>query len=380
MNWIPSFIEIFNLPACHAAGWGFGVTFAVSILFVMTKGWHGVFTMDHANGVQKFHTEPTPRIGGIPIVMGLVVAWVKLPVDVQKLISPLLLAGMPAFIFGLGEDVTKRVGVTQRLVATMASGALAWWMTDYSLTRVDVWGADWLMKFTLVSVLFTAFAVGGVANAINIIDGFNGLACTAATLAFLAYAVIAYQVGDHNLASVCLVLAACVCGFFWVNWPLGKMFLGDGGAYFVGFALAWVAVLILARYEAVSAFAVLLVCVHPVVEVLFSIYRRRIKKLHPGSPDRLHFHSLVSQRFVRQRFAGWPNVWRNSLTGLLVGLMTLIAAVLACLTWKSILLSALGFVGLSLGYVALYARMVRFRWSSPIEFLMVKPSTVVAKG
>jgi len=56
----------------------------------------------------------------------------------------------------------------QRLLATMASGLLAWWITDYSLTRVDIWGADWLLSFTLLSVIFTAFAVGGVANTINI--------------------------------------------------------------------------------------------------------------------------------------------------------------------------------------------------------------------
>lgn len=379
MNLLQSIQDVFLLPASSAAGWGFVMTFAMCTLLVLTKRWHGVFSMDHTDGVQKFHTAPTPRIGGIPIVLGLIVAWAKLPADVQQLVTPILLAGMPAFIFGLAEDVTKRVGVAQRLLATMASGALAWWITDYSLSRVDVWGVDWLMKFTLVSVLFTAFAVGGVANAINIIDGFNGLASTAASLAFVGYAVIAYQVGDAALASVCLVLAACVWGFFWVNWPFGKIFLGDGGSYFVGFALAWVAVLMLERNASVSAFAVLLVCVHPVIEVVFSIYRRRIKKMHPGHPDRLHFHSLVKQRYVRRWFAGVSNSWRNSITGLLVGLMTVSAVVIASLTCESVVMSALGFIGLSLGYVAIYARMVRHHWCSPVEFLMVKPVGVLAR-
>jgi UDP-N-acetylmuramyl pentapeptide phosphotransferase/UDP-N-acetylglucosamine-1-phosphate transferase len=91
----------------------------------------------------------------------------------------------------------------------MASGLLAWWLTDYSLSRVDVWGIDWLLKYTLISVVFTSFAVGGVANAINIIDGFNGLASTMATLAFAGFAVIAWSVGDANLASVAIILAVC---------------------------------------------------------------------------------------------------------------------------------------------------------------------------
>jgi UDP-N-acetylmuramyl pentapeptide phosphotransferase/UDP-N-acetylglucosamine-1-phosphate transferase len=271
-----------TLNTITAAAWGFFSCFAFCVLSVVTKRWHGALTMDFTDGIQKFHTAPTPRIGGIPIVLGLVVAWSVAQQELKDLLLPILLAGMPAFLFGVAEDLTKRVGVMQRLLATMASGLLAWWITDYSITRVDIWGVDWLLSFTLVSVIFTAFAVGGVANAINIIDGFNGLASTMATLAFVGYALIAWQVGDYTLANTSLVLAACVWGFFWVNWPFGKIFLGDGGSYFIGFALAWAAVMLLARNQSVSAFAALVVCVHPVTEVLFSIYRRKVRKDHPG--------------------------------------------------------------------------------------------------
>jgi len=364
---------VFSSPALQAAAWGMVASFALCVLLVLTKRWHGALTMDHLEGIQKFHTAPTPRIGGVPIVLGLVMAWGKAPADIKALITPILFAGLPAFIFGVLEDITKRIGVMQRLLATMASGLLAWWITDYSLTRVDIWGVDWLLSFTLVSALFTAFAVGGVANSINIIDGFNGLASTASTLAFAGYALMAWQVGDQQLAAVALVLGACVWGFFWVNWPLGKIFLGDGGSYFIGFALAWVAVMLIERNPGVSAFAALLVCVHPVTEVLFSIYRRKIKKMNPGHPDRLHFHSLVKQRYVRRWLPKQPTHIRNSITGLLVGGMTVIATVLANLCMHSVLLSAVAFLALSLGYVAIYARMVRHHWCSPIEFLLVKP-------
>lgn len=348
-------------------------SFALCLLMVLTKRWHGSLTMDSAVGIQKFHTAPTPRIGGVPIVLGLIVAWSKAPEEVKHMITPILLAGLPAFLFGLAEDITKRVGVLHRLLATMASGLLAWWITDYSLTRVDVWGVDWMLQFPLMSALFTAFAVGGVANAINIIDGFNGLASTASTLAFIGYAMIAWQVGDQTLAGVSLVLAACVWGFFWVNWPLGIIFLGDGGSYFIGFALAWGAVMLVERNPSVSAFAVLLVCAHPVIEVLFSIYRRRIKRGNAGLADRMHFHSLVKQRYVRRWLPTLPIHVRNSITGLLVGCMTLTAVVLANLCMHSIWMSAAAFVGLSLGYVTIYARMVKFHWCSPIAFLLSKP-------
>lgn len=373
---IQSVTGVFTSPALNAATWGFASSFALCVLLVLTKRWHGALTMDFTDGVQKFHTAPTPRIGGVPIVLGLIVAWGKAPYDIQQMLTPILFAGMPAFLFGVAEDITKRVGVMHRLLATMASGLLAWWLTGYSLSRVDIWGVDWLLQFTLVSALFTAFAVGGVANSINIIDGFNGLASTASTLAFVGYAMIAWQVGDQNLASVALVCAACVWGFFWVNWPLGKIFLGDGGSYFIGFALAWVAVMLIERNPSVSAFAALLVCVHPVTEVLFSIFRRQIKKLHPGQPDRLHFHSLVKQRYVRRWFSSMSNAARNSITGALVGLMTLTAIVVANLVHSSHWTSLLGMSALGLGYVSIYARMVRHHWCSPIAFLLAKPPNI----
>ena len=373
MNTLHAFQGVFQSPALHAAAWGFASTFALCVLMVITKRWHGAITMDFTDGVQKFHTAPTPRVGGIPIVLGLVMAWGKAPADMQAMLTPILFAGLPAFIFGVAEDITKRVGVMQRLLATMASGLLAWWITDYSLSRVDIWGVDWLLSFTLVSVVFTAFAVGGVANSINIIDGFNGLASTMSTLAFVGYAMIAWQVGDTTLAGVSLVLAACVWGFFWVNWPFGKLFLGDGGSYFIGFALAWVAVLLIERNPSVSAFAALMVCVHPVTEVLFSIYRRKIRQEHPGMPDRLHFHSLVKRRYVARWFGQFSNAVRNSITGALIGLMTVTAVILSSLSHNSGLVAAFFFVGLCLGYVAIYARMVRHHWCSPIAFLLVKP-------
>jgi UDP-N-acetylmuramyl pentapeptide phosphotransferase/UDP-N-acetylglucosamine-1-phosphate transferase len=149
--------------------------------------------------------------------------------------------------------------------------------------------------------------------------------------------------------------------------------LGDGGSYFIGFALAWVAVLLIERNPGVSAFAALLVCVHPVTEVLFSIFRRRIKQQHPGHPDRLHFHSLVKQRYVRRWFGGLSNAVRNSITGVLVGFMTLTAIVLANLVYRSHWAASLGMVAMGLGYVAIYARMVRFSWCSPAVFLLSKP-------
>jgi UDP-N-acetylmuramyl pentapeptide phosphotransferase/UDP-N-acetylglucosamine-1-phosphate transferase len=365
--------DILSSPVIETAAWGSATCFLLSVLIVLTKKLHGSVTMDSSDGIQKFHTTPTPRVGGLPIVIGLSVAWFTSTIEIKYILTPILIAGLPALLFGLAEDITKRVSVLARLLATMSSGFLAWWLTDYSISRVDVWGIDWLLKYSLASVMFTSFAVGGVANAINIIDGFNGLASTMVTLAFVGFAVIAWSVGDATLASVAIILAACVWGFFWVNWPFGKLFLGDGGSYFIGFALAWVAVLLIERNPSVSPFAALLVCIHPVSEVLLSIFRRKLKKINPGHPDRLHFHSIVKQRYVRRWFGYLSFELRNSVTGLFVGFMTLTAILIASMVNQNSLLSLLSVIALAMGYVAIYARMIRFQWCSPFLFLTTQP-------
>ena len=376
MNLLDATIALFRMPELTSAVVAFLASFLLCIAVVLTKRWHGAFSMDTTDGIQKFHSAPTPRIGGIPIVLALVIAWGKSSAEIQTLLAPILFAGMPAFLFGIAEDLTKQIGVVQRLLATMASGLLAWWITDYSLSRLDLWGFDLLMQFTFFSVIFTAFAVGGVSNAVNIIDGFNGYAGLTCTIAFIGFALIAVQVGDKNLAVVSLSLAACVWGFFWINWPFGKLFLGDGGAYFLGFALAWIGVLLIERNSSVSAFSALVICILPITEVLFSIFRRKVRNDHPGKPDSLHFHSLLQRRYARKWFVKWPSLARNSFVGVFMGLMSLPSALMANLMYSNTICCVMTSLLFALGYVAFFARMTRHRWCSPIGFLIVKPTTL----
>lgn len=371
----------FLLQQLSGLVWVFAMALGGALLLVWTSRWHGRFSMDGTQGVQKFHTQPTPRVGGLPIVSALALwawGWAEEGESLQ-LLQWLLLSGSVAFGFGLLEDLTKRVGVLVRLLATMASGVLAWWVSDVSLTRVDLPALDTLFGWVPFSVLFTAFAVGGVANALNIVDGFNGLASSTAVWAALGLAAIAVAVGDTALATVCVWLAAAALGFFCVNWPFGKLFLGDGGSYFLGFALAWCSVLLIERNPGVTAFAPLVVCALPIIEVLFSAFRRKVRQQSPGAPDRLHLHSIVKQRYVRRWLSGAPRWWRNSVTGVLVGAATLVCSLLAYLFHESALGAAVVFVTLAIVYVSVYARMVRQHWCSPFAFLLQVPKSGLRK-
>lgn len=343
--------------AAGAAAW-----FA-AVLLVLTKDLHGHHSLDSTFGPQRFHTQPTPRIGGIAIVCGVLLGTLLIAGEARYLLQNLVVAGVPAFAFGLLEDLTKRVSVARRLFATLGSGLLGWFVTGISLTHLNVPGLDLLLLWSPLAILFTAFAVSGVANAFNIIDGFNGLASGTAVIVLTAMGLLSLHLGDVQLSHVCVILAAAVLGFLLVNWPLGKLFLGDGGAYFVGFAIAWVAVLLLQRHPQVSAWCPLLICAYPVLEVLFSMLRRRRRHLHVGHPDRVHLHSLVMRRLVCQRFPNWSRTLCNSSTGAVLWLMTLLPALWAVSFYDNTPMLALGLIVYALGYQALYARLVWFRWN-----------------
>lgn len=331
------------------------------LLLVLTKAWHGRFTLDALHGVQRAHLAPTPRIGGVGIFLALVVVAVYMAgAPVGALLAPVLIAGIPVFVLGLLEDLFKRDSISERLGATFVSALLAWWIMDVSLRSVGVVGFDVLLSITVVSVLFTAFAVAGIANAVNIIDGFNGLASGTVALSMLGFAAIAYQVGDIALAQLALLFAATLWGFMLINFPFGKIFLGDGGSYFLGFALGWVAVLLTSRNPEVSPWACFLVCGYPIIETLFSIYRRIKRRLHFGRPDRLHLHSLVRARWVQRRWGHWPPVLRNSMTSLPLWAYTA-SLVLAAAVWYEQTPVLLFFLVVACAVYGLwYVHLVRF--------------------
>ncbi|MBQ5939624.1 glycosyltransferase [Massilia sp. AB1] len=295
-----------NLAGMGNVEWQWGaVSFLSSVAIVLTTKWHGKFSLDTNSGVQKFHVAPTPRVGGIAIFLGLLLACLFSDAPMRALLGPILLAGLPAFCFGVAEDVTKRVSVRMRLVATMASGVAAWALTGASVTHIGIGGLDALLAWLPLSVLFTAFAVGGVANAVNIIDGFNGLASGTVAICLVALGLIASGCGDTALASLCFLICAVTVGFFLVNFPFGKLFLGDGGAYLLGFILAWLAVMLPFRNPSVSPWASLLACAYPIFETVFTVIRRVWTRAHPGEPDSHHLHSLIKIAISRRYFSAW---------------------------------------------------------------------------
>jgi UDP-N-acetylmuramyl pentapeptide phosphotransferase/UDP-N-acetylglucosamine-1-phosphate transferase len=352
-----------------------GASFVLNAAIVGSQRWHGKISHDHdLGGVQKMHTVAVPRIGGIGVVAGLLggVCGFRMlfPGQIHEsqlsLILLLLVASLPAFIAGVIEDFTKKVSVRMRLAATVASSLLASALLGATLGDLNIWGLDSLLVYAPVAIVVTAVIVAGAANAVNIIDGFNGLSSSTIILMSAGLGAIAWQYDDAFVMTLAALSAGAAGGFFLLNYPAGKLFLGDGGAYFLGFWVAEMAVLLLVRHAEINAWQVLGVCAYPIIEVLFSIYRRRfIQNVSPGAPDALHLHTLVFRRVVFKHVRRNPaRTWNRN-----AGVVWFISPVVALCIAGSVFLggsvsSAIALVAIQLAlYVAAYGRVVRGRWS-----------------
>ena len=315
------------------------------------------------SGPQKFHTAPVPRIGGVAMIAGLAGACFYLyRWDSISLPLILVMAAVPAFLGGLAEDLTRRVSPGRRLWICFVAPAIAFFLLDARVTDLDIPGSTALLGLPLFSFFFTVFAVGGFAHALNIVDGFNGLSAMVVIVTLTALEIVALQVGDLEITLTAVIVSAVVFGFFVWNYPSGLLFAGDGGAYLLGFLTAELAVLLVERNSEVSPWFPLVVLLYPVVETLFSIYRKKILRgQSPGEPDGVHLHMLIYKRLVR-RAAGSEPKWRaNSRTSPYLGALAILAAVPAVLFWDDSRFLVPSSVLFTLVYVWLYWRIVRFR-------------------
>lgn len=344
---------------------GFAVSLGVAYLILRFEHVHGRFTRDTASpSSHKVHRGSVSRIGGISIFAGWVVSLIAsgyhnlLSFESVAIWSMCLL---PAFVGGLAEDFTKRVPPSTRLFAAFLSAALAFMLLDVAVSRVDLHGIDTLLTVPFVAFVFTCFAIGGVAHAINIIDGLNGLASGVCLVALLALGYVAFEVGDSQLVLMCGLGAGATLGFRAWNYPSGRIFCGDGGAYFLGAYVAIVSALLIQRHQEVSAWFPLLLVIYPVWETVFSAYRRRILCGRPASrPDKLHMHTLFYKRAKPPMEEGKKRARRNSDASVSMMLLAAGGALPAVLWWSDGLYLVAAAFAYVLVYLSIYRRLVRF--------------------
>ncbi len=314
---------------------------------------------DHHSGQQKFHQQLTPRVGGVAIYSSF---WLLafLSSNDKTLISLLFIASLPVFLLGLLEDITKKISTRWRFFGSLFSALLFYLFTKTVLARLDVPGLETLWELFqaylpwLVAAV-TVVMITGVSQAFNVIDGYNGLMSGYALIVALALGSLSLWLNDIFLANLYFILAASLLGFLAFNYPLGKIFCGDGGAYFIGFLLAVLTLLLVARQESVSPWLPLTLLAYPVVDTVFSLLRRKFwMNKAMDQPDALHLHSVVFRRISKRFFSKRSLLWQNSAVAPFFWGQALILTLLALPFYSASLYLLFLFIAYTIFYLLCY--------------------------
>jgi UDP-N-acetylmuramyl pentapeptide phosphotransferase/UDP-N-acetylglucosamine-1-phosphate transferase len=348
----------------------FLVALIATLVIMRSAMRHAHLSADHdLSGPQKFHGHPVPRVGGAGIFIALLVGGSIAQFDGSPAgpsLWLLIACSLPAFLAGIAEDLTKNVSPRRRLVATAISAGLAIALLGALITRTDIPAVDPLIGWFPFAMLLTVFVVSGVANAVNIIDGFNGLASMCVLMMVLAIAYVAFQVQDTFVFTASLITAGAVLGFFVWNFPAGLIFLGDGGAYLLGFLLAELSILLVQRNPSVSPIFALLLCAYPIFETIFTMYRRKVVRgVATAAPDGIHLHTLIHRRLIRWTLAENRErrrlTRRNSMTSPYLWMLCLSSVVPSLLWWNNTTVLSCFLLLFVATYVWIYASIVRFK-------------------
>lgn len=320
---------------------------------------------DTFDGPQKFHYKATPRIGGAGVFLACLILLITLYLKTHdKMYLFLLFSSIPAFLSGFTEDITKNIRPLIRLLSAGISGGIFIYLTGYYLTGLNLFFLDFILKYPVVGIVFTVFAIAGVSNAVNIIDGFNGLASAVSIMIFLSIAYVAFKTEDYFIMSACFVYVGAISGFFIWNYPFGKIFLGDGGAYFTGFTMAALSVSLVVRNPDVSPWFPFLAGIYPIFETIFSMYRRKfLNKTDIQKPDSNHLHQLVYKRVVPHVFNIHRNdkLIQNSATSPFLWILCSMGVFPATIFWKNTKILILIAIIFCFIYYYLYKSIVKFR-------------------
>lgn len=306
------------------------------------------------------HAQPVPRLGGAAIFAGFLLTILFFDGHFGGRHAKVLVSMLPMLAVTLWEDALRPTSPRIRLMSVLASCLLTLGSLQVWLTGLDLPLIDFLMP-GIAGLLVTAAFILGTVNGFNMIDGLNGLCAGTALAALLALDFIAVAVGYEFMAHITMALGAAVAGFLVFNFPKARLFLGDTGAYVLGYLIALFGISLCYRYPAVSPWAVFLIIGYPLSEVVISFFRRLLTRVSPVQPDNLHLHHLIRERLQRLRLPGMLQAHHNPIATILILPLAIGPMIFAAANFDSPRLLQAGAAAYGLAMTGLYVvlRMTR---------------------
>jgi UDP-GlcNAc:undecaprenyl-phosphate GlcNAc-1-phosphate transferase len=268
--------------------------------------------VDRPSEERKIHRRPIAYLGGVAIFAGFLAAVILLlPVSRQLaalLVGCLILVGvgviddmrglspwtkLAAQFFAAGVALAGGIGITY--ITNPFGGVID---LTYGRFAVDLF--DWQFHITPIGNAISILWMVGLANVVNFLDGLDGLAAGTSVIAALTifFLAIGPRVDQPLVALLAIILAGAALGFLPYNFYPARIFMGDSGAYFLGLALAMLAI-----YSGAKLATAALVLGFPIIDALWAATRRMAKRRSPFRADRKHFHHLLLDAGMTQRQA-----------------------------------------------------------------------------
>ncbi len=290
-------MDKFILPICIAFVLSFFLT-PVAKKFAIKVG-----AIDVPKDDRRVHTKPIPRMGGLAIYAAFTICmFLFSDIEFQKLMG-IFMGSTILVITGMVDDV-KPLRASLKLVIQIIA-ALVLVKFGFRIEFLsNFFNSSGYIFFDGLSIPITVIWVVGITNTINLVDGLDGLATGIATIAALTFAYVSYSTGNLPVAMLSLMLAGASLGFLPHNFNPASIFMGDTGAYFLGFVLAAISIEgTLKGTTALTLIIPVLALGLPIFDTAFAIVRRALNKKPIFEADKGHFHHRLLQIGMGQKRA-----------------------------------------------------------------------------
>jgi UDP-GlcNAc:undecaprenyl-phosphate GlcNAc-1-phosphate transferase len=264
-------------------------------------------------GGRRIHDHPIPRLGGLAIVGGILIAAVVTLDAGQREYRAILVGATLISLLGAVDDAVglaplpKFIGQAACAVIPVANGVTVDHLTPPFLHSISIGAAQYP-----VTVIF----IVAVANIVNFADGMDGLAAGMCAISAATFCILALSLDRNAAAALAAAVAGACVGFLWWNFHPAKVFMGDSGSLPLGFLLATMSISgVMKTAAAVSLVFPLLVLLVPIMDTTFVIMKRLKYGRSILSADTNHFHHrLLRIGFGQRRAALVLYAWCASLS------------------------------------------------------------------
>lgn len=264
--------------------------FVVLIMPVVMKIAKHVNALDIPNE-RKVHKEPMPRLGGLAIFLGFLLGYMLFCSQTPQMIS-ILIGSFVLILVGMIDDINP-IKPLSKFIGQLVAAIIVVYYGNIVMQDISAYGL--YMNFGILAKPITIFFILGVINCLNLIDGLDGLAGGIATIFFITISIIISIMGIYNGldASLSLIMIGATLGFLVYNFHPAKIFMGDSGSMFLGYIIAVISLLGFKNVTLTSFLVPILILAIPILDTLFAIIRRLLKKESFAKADKEHFHHQI---------------------------------------------------------------------------------------